>query len=916
MLARAIPERALGALFGGERAASALYAYVAQLQRSHAASKEPPNTTLLRKNLQAAIELDIDERTARRHRSNETAQVAKEFCDAPFLDSANIPAFAAITNAVLQSGSAPPCFRDEQVHRYAELLSEVDPTILVAWHLVDEMAKSGNAATLEAAIAGLSTLFVGQRFAANQFAEGHVHLGGIPSNELALAQVVLGPQLSSHQQTVGTENEQRLRHHRLSRLRRIRRILMVFTSNWSSASSGSAYSTRRQEAALLEACIDDAHLAAPEPALDWHFVARGIVVKNQATGQTVPGEKVPLGALAKEDIPRGMLAHLADAAAHDDYEPAWTWLFISLWCAYRAPRVTIATRAVVLLLVAEIMALRREMIMDSHGLRRFTTKFFHAPLRSDATTHASWLAISSRQAARQLFAKTGDKAEIKICASSLNDADAAAGFARKAFERISSLCAAGTSSGSASHDYSRAHWHFCAHFNRSTKANRRKLWEHADHLNKVLQTVNPWVLAPGTGQDAQSEARVQPAELIRGLDVVGDETRQPIEMFAPMLRWLRSSTNAQGSSVAPGSPFPGTAARLHLSIHAGEDYAHPLSGLRHIDETVRFCEMRAGDRLGHALALGIPPEEWLRRHGDVLLSVDDHFDNLVWAWHEATALSGLNSAEATVVLPRLTQRIERMLQHVSWLPAQAGGRTLASGDLPRFYEAWRLRKNCAHSVLDQVGNMQLVTSKLQIAAPDLQEITGQIPKPTTATAAGLYVLRARSTAQPRQVRLTWLRHGHATRAQQQREAPGYNSHDRHLHDHDDAADLRFMLAVQDACMERYRKLELSIEANPTSNVYIGQLEAHGDHPLFRWHPPDASDLAVGGRFNQFGLRHATEPLPVTINTDDPGMTPTTLRLEHHLMHEAALDRGYDLKLADDWIHALRKRGTALFDQAH
>jgi hypothetical protein len=57
-------------------------------------------------------------------------------------------------------------------------------------------------------------------------------------------------------------------------------------------------------------------------------------------------------------------------------------------------------------------------------------------------------------------------------------------------------------------------------------------------------------------------------------------------------------------------------------------------------------------------------------------------------------------------------------------------------------------------------------------------------------------------------------------------------------------------------------------------------------------------------------------MPVAINIDDPGMMPTTLRMEHHLMHEAAIDRGYTAQEADDWIEKLRRYGLDLFNVAH
>ncbi len=56
-------------------------------------------------------------------------------------------------------------------------------------------------------------------------------------------------------------------------------------------------------------------------------------------------------------------------------------------------------------------------------------------------------------------------------------------------------------------------------------------------------------------------------------------------------------------------------------------------GLRAIDEAVLFLNMRCGDRLGHALALGIDVEEWYEsKSGYVLIPQIDYLDNLVWLY--------------------------------------------------------------------------------------------------------------------------------------------------------------------------------------------------------------------------------------------------------------------------------------------
>ena len=93
-----------------------------------------------------------------------------------------------------------------------------------------------------------------------------------------------------------------------------------------------------------------------------------------------------------------------------------------------------------------------------------------------------------------------------------------------------------------------------------------------------------------------------------------------------------------------------------------------------------------------------------------------------------------------------------------------------------------------------------------------------------------------------------------------------------LEDIDTPAEVEFMHAVQDYLLDRYDRIGLIIETNPTSNIYIARLEKHREHPIFRWSPPDETLLAAGEVHNRFGLRRG--PMRVSINTDDPGVMPT------------------------------------------
>jgi hypothetical protein len=901
MLYRSIPERAIGALLGGDLAASVLYSHLVELSDSGMPKLKMAD---LRRDLRAAIQRDIDYRSGSVYRLNETSLSVESLCDTTLLDSGDIPQLNAAFDAILYfSGTGEVHFKDIHVQHYAQTVAELDPVVLVAWRLVlwSETKGNGKRANIRKAVGGIDALFVPPRFDASPFADNHTHLAGVTGNELVLAQIVLG------EPAIGAQPEHK---DVLQRVRRIRRILESLTELWSANDDIDKKQINEWAEKVLPAVQDVGKDATPGAHIDWETLAKGISCIGEDHLQTCS---------------RWLVLMLADSASKDRLQDAWMWLFIALWRTYRHDKIQNAARAIILFMIADIMVLRRQLLMDGSGLRRFTTKYFSSSLRDMAKDRMRWETSASKDAARRLFARRGDRAAIKVGLDTLHKS-----WMPSLACDANDIIRVHEDDPFLDYQRSRGHWHLCAHFNRVTKEQPRSgLWELATTLRDDLYSDEPWPLPKLANDNVGTVFKVFPSELIRGLDVVGDETRWPIERFAPMLRWLRSPEAAPMAplrfplGLGPNRATP----RLHLSIHAGEDYAHPLSGLRRVVETVDFCAMRAGDRLGHALALGIPPAEWLQRHGDAMLPLDEHVDNLVWTWHQATQLGELEVVKR--VLPRLEARIARLLQHVSWYPSQDVSLPLTEQHLRHLHEAWAMRKNCPYKALQQSSNSLIETQDLIIGAPDWSKIRAVQHFATIHTPEGLYVLRAASEGSSLmavkkpawQVRVAALRHGHITRRQRELEKPddAAIAAERekpmpYLHDHDDDDDLTFMLALQDVYIERYAELGLSIETNPSSNVYIGQLQTHCDHPIYRWNPPNQAHLEIGARFNQFGLR--LKPIPVTINTDDPGMIPTTLRMEHHLMHEAAIDRGYTEQEADAWIEKLRQLGLKLFDAAH
>ncbi|AOI68438.1 hypothetical protein [Burkholderia ubonensis] len=903
MLLRSVPERALAALLGSVASAEVLRENLARLPASIGARSGW--ILILRKELRKAIQEDVDARTGKRNRLNEIQQQAQRLCNDGFLSTSNILAIDAVFDDLMKRESGRFEFRDEHIQRYAELVSEIDPTVIVAWRLADGDEKAFNAerAVLKATVEQMDTLFVSSRFLNRSFAENHVHLAGISGDDVILSHIVLflGPKSVAYpSKELGKQA-----HKNVVRLRRIQELLIAFVEIWTSSGTSSDLSWQEREELLVLASQDDLTSICKSTQRDWQAMDDGLLLGNGDTSY------------------RWMLKELAGAARQSQYKLGWSWLFILLWRSYRDSNATVAMRAVVLQMVAEIMLLRRELIMDGNGLRRFVTTHFVPPAKELFTSNKEWKEKNRREAVRRLFTIAGDKVELKISPRDYNESFTQA-LAKNVGERMSALRFSQTTN--AGHTIAAFdHWHFCLHLNRSFDGEksrairRKKLWAEVKKLKKVFEPGTYWMFQ---FDDSLKTHPFSPAQFVRGLDVAGDETQWPISTFAPMLRWLREDDPTPTRTLMPtaqGIRIYNPSA-LHLSIHAGEDYTHPLSGLRHVDETVEFCEMRDGDRLGHALALGIAPDEWLRHHGDVMLSVDEHVDNLVWALRNAIRLEReYNLDLASRVQQRIEARIRRFIPHVSWR-----SRTMFTPSSAQLYEAWRLRRNCVDLATSLSSASSAFVPELKVGVPDYDELVALQGRSDANSAAGLFLLWAgwqqgRSAIELRDeqvvtVRLTYQRHGHPSRAQQQREKENTPNNDMLMYDHDTPDELEFMAALQDACIERYAQKGLAIETNPSSNVYIGQIETHSDHPIYRWDPPQEDELEKKGKSNRFGIRKRV--MPVTINTDDPGIVPTTLRMEYHLMHEAALDRGCTERAADEWTEKIRQRGLATFDLTH
>ncbi|MYC83217.1 MAG: hypothetical protein F4X19_14155 [Acidobacteria bacterium] len=110
---------------------------------------------------------------------------------------------------------------------------------------------------------------------------------------------------------------------------------------------------------------------------------------------------------------------------------------------------------------------------------------------------------------------------------------------------------------------------------------------------------------------------------IRGLDVASRELSGPLWAVAPQLQFVREESVGVCAGSRCLEPF-------RVTVHAGEDFRHLLSGLRAIHEPFWWELMRRGDRIGHALALGWDPQEWCACHPEVVQPRLERMFDLAW----------------------------------------------------------------------------------------------------------------------------------------------------------------------------------------------------------------------------------------------------------------------------------------------
>ena len=144
------------------------------------------------------------------------------------------------------------------------------------------------------------------------------------------------------------------------------------------------------------------------------------------------------------------------------------------------------------------------------------------------------------------------------------------------------------------------------------------------------------------------------SDYVIGIDAASIENKTEPWVFAPVFRKARE----RSTTVPYSAEKPGNIQNIGFTYHVGEDFRHIASGLRHIDEVLDYFDYHSGDRIGHAIALGIDIDYWAEQNGMVAVPALEYLENLLWTWrYTQMGKSGFSSGNIEFKIMELARSI-------------------------------------------------------------------------------------------------------------------------------------------------------------------------------------------------------------------------------------------------------------------
>lgn len=402
-------------------------------------------------------------------------------------------------------------------------------------------------------------------------------------------------------------------------------------------------------------------------------------------------------------------------------------------------------------------------------------------------------------------------------------------------------------------------------------------------------------------QKIQKEARAllefrrqYPVEASRvlGIDAASQEIGCRPEVFAQIFRTLKNDTvtvyTVDGKRKMP---------QLCATYHAGEDFLDVVDGLRAIDEAILFLNLGCGDRLGHALALGISVKDWYSsKQGHISLTKQDYLDNLVWLYFAITryhiyCMDNLKNSIEFAFRKYFSEIYEKYMDR-NYVEAILKKRSRAQlscerdlvFDIHAYYNAWKLRgddpKLYVGGYFKKIHD-RFTPFETNAVNPDFPTDFAVREAPEAAMIYHFYhydINVRREGNKEIDVKIT-------------------------------KEYIKGVELVQKAMQKEIAMRGIAIETNPSSNYLIGTFKRYDEHPIIKFYNN-------GLTFDTDSLKESSQ-IWVSINTDDQGVFGIRLENEYALLARALEKKKneedenlYQKTKIYEWLDKIREMGLS------
>ena len=391
------------------------------------------------------------------------------------------------------------------------------------------------------------------------------------------------------------------------------------------------------------------------------------------------------------------------------------------------------------------------------------------------------------------------------------------------------------------------------------------------------------------------------ASRILAIDATNMEIGCPPEVFAHVYRFLTDYREEEAVVGSDKVELP----QLRKTYHVGEDYLDVVSGLRAIVEAIKFLELQCGDRLGHAMALGIDANKWYAdRDYSVVMSQQEYLDNVVFMHHYITKYNLSADTHILQTLERefayyykliygnyINEALFRDINYQAYKHYQGTEwekyyiSSLQPVNMHDYYRAWKLRADDPELYIKGFFDNKSVLTSL------------------TRDYSYYSINRIR----PKRQNYRYMQNIALLYYMYQYNPDVHREGAKMMEKKVLEPQIKAINQMQESLQNYIAARGIAIETNPTSNFKISKLSSYAEHPIVRFYNK--------GLVTDPEILKKCPQLNVSINTDDSGVFGSSLENEYAYL-ALALEKQrtpegkavYKREDIYDWIDNIRKMG--------